>query len=409
MVLKIIVAKLILAIDIDDDLGRKAHLAGPVVGEQACIEAATRLATADPEDPDANVVFKAIKIYRNLKKRGEVEIALLSGHKDLGIKATKRIAQQLDVILKSFDVDSAIIVSDGISDETIMPVIESRVKVEATDVVYIKQAKELEKAYFLLLDKLKDPHYGKIILGIPALILMFLAFIQIFNIPWQYAAFLVGAYLLIKGFGIEERLSEAFDINVEGSLRFVITIILFLFLIVAFVIAISNYESKISMGAVVAYAASADVLANFIFFIILILSLWKTIISAYEKNPFRIFINLSVLVSVIFTFIFVKMIFKWVINDSAPYFSFADLVKYGLVLFFVAYVIHTYLESLKKNVIQNMGIEGMNVYNTFGDLLGSVYKVEEEKVVVKSIIGRKLELSFDKLVDIDKNGLRFKA
>ena len=45
---------LVICIDRDDDLGRKTGLPTPVVGRNACIEAAQRLALEDPEDADSN-------------------------------------------------------------------------------------------------------------------------------------------------------------------------------------------------------------------------------------------------------------------------------------------------------------------------------------------------------------------
>jgi len=40
---------LVICIDRDDDLGRKTGISTPVVGRNACIEAAQRLALEDPE------------------------------------------------------------------------------------------------------------------------------------------------------------------------------------------------------------------------------------------------------------------------------------------------------------------------------------------------------------------------
>ena len=50
-----------LAIDRDDDFGKKAGVRGPVIGRDACIDAALKLSLADPEDSDANVLYAAVK------------------------------------------------------------------------------------------------------------------------------------------------------------------------------------------------------------------------------------------------------------------------------------------------------------------------------------------------------------
>ncbi|MEE8181168.1 MAG: DUF373 family protein, partial [Nitrosopumilaceae archaeon] len=61
---------LIICIDRDNDVGEKANIATPVVGRDACIEAAQRLALEDPEDADSNSIFSAIKTYEDLISKG---------------------------------------------------------------------------------------------------------------------------------------------------------------------------------------------------------------------------------------------------------------------------------------------------------------------------------------------------
>ena len=51
---------LIVCVDRDDDVGKKAGIATPVIGRDACIEAAQRLALEDPEDADSNAIFAAV-------------------------------------------------------------------------------------------------------------------------------------------------------------------------------------------------------------------------------------------------------------------------------------------------------------------------------------------------------------
>jgi len=52
---------LVICVDRDDDVGEKTGIQTPVVGRNACIEAAQRLALEDPEDADINSIFAAIK------------------------------------------------------------------------------------------------------------------------------------------------------------------------------------------------------------------------------------------------------------------------------------------------------------------------------------------------------------
>ena len=70
---------LILSVDRDDDVGYKAGVTTPAIGREACLEAAVKLGTADPEDSDTNAIFQAIKTYDDQLAKGEdVEKPLLS-------------------------------------------------------------------------------------------------------------------------------------------------------------------------------------------------------------------------------------------------------------------------------------------------------------------------------------------
>ena len=63
---------LILSIDIDNDLYQKTGISGPVIGRNANLSAASKLALADPLDPDSNVMFEAVKKFDNMKAEEHV-------------------------------------------------------------------------------------------------------------------------------------------------------------------------------------------------------------------------------------------------------------------------------------------------------------------------------------------------
>ena len=70
----------VICVDRDDDVGEKTGISTPVIGRDACIEAAQRLALEDPEDADSNSIFAAIKTYEDLISKGyQVEVATITG------------------------------------------------------------------------------------------------------------------------------------------------------------------------------------------------------------------------------------------------------------------------------------------------------------------------------------------
>ena len=65
---------LVICVDRDNDVGEKTGLETPVVGRNACIEAAQKLALEDPEDADSNAIFSAIKTYEDLSQLHHLHI-----------------------------------------------------------------------------------------------------------------------------------------------------------------------------------------------------------------------------------------------------------------------------------------------------------------------------------------------
>ena len=82
---------LILCIDRDDDLGKKAKINGPVIGKAANVQAATALLLSDPEDTDANAMFQAVKMRNELAKTKNVEVATITGDSKLGYNRIDKI------------------------------------------------------------------------------------------------------------------------------------------------------------------------------------------------------------------------------------------------------------------------------------------------------------------------------
>ena len=132
---------LVLAVDIDNDLFRKTKITGPVIGKNENIKAATKLALADPQETDANTMFEAVRKYDELKKAGySVSIATVTGAEHEGYVADAELSRQIDLVLDRFKVDACVLVTDGASDNRVLPILKTRVKVNSVDMVRMKQA-----------------------------------------------------------------------------------------------------------------------------------------------------------------------------------------------------------------------------------------------------------------------------
>jgi putative membrane protein len=153
---------LVLNVDRDNDLGRKTGIQAPCIGREAVLRAATALAVADPEEADANGMFAAVKEYdgiaANLEAYGAdaVFVAAATGHIREGTQADAAMAHQIDQILEATGADHCILVSDGGEDEHVMPILQTRLKVDGVKRVVIKQSRNLEGFVYLMSRLMND-------------------------------------------------------------------------------------------------------------------------------------------------------------------------------------------------------------------------------------------------------------
>jgi putative membrane protein len=405
------VKRLILAVDIDDDLGKKAGVVGPVIGREENLNAAIRLAIEDPEDPDANVIFKAISIYDNFKKENEdVEIITLTGDTRLGIAATSKISKQLDRVINDFPATSCFMVSDGASDDSVIPVIQSRMKIDGVYNLYIKQARELEKTYFVIIEKLKDPTYAKILLGGPAILMLLASLVYMYSIPWQYMGLVLGSFLLIKGFGLDasvERIMKSIEIKKNKSINAIFYLFIVTLLGISLITGYNAYldaDKKGLMGIeTIAYAISA--MAN-IFFVMFMMIFLAKFIDSYTRNSMinQIGTANNALI-VIASFLIVKIGTQWITNIEPDFISFGSFIEISSMIIIAAYVIVRYLDSVKADVIVNSIESGANVIMEDGSLVGSTVGVEpkEQVLIVKTQLNRIMKIPIEKVSSISQN------
>ncbi|MGD0449666.1 MAG: DUF373 family protein [Candidatus Bathyarchaeia archaeon] len=211
---------LILCVDRDGDLEIKARIKTPLLGRTANLDGAVSLALKDPEEPDANAMFEAVRLYdrlQNEKQPEEIfEVATISGSELGGVSADRKLVVELSNLLESFSANEVILVSDGYSDEAILPLVESRVPVSSVRRIVIKHSESIEETAALFTKYLRlivdNPRYARMALGLPGLLVF------IFGILWGINLFypgtiyyygvaiviVLGGFLLVKGFGVDK-------------------------------------------------------------------------------------------------------------------------------------------------------------------------------------------------------------
>ena len=216
---------LVLCVDLDDDLGRKTGADTPVVGRDAVAAAAVELATADPEDSDVNVLFQGIHEYDALRERAAVDeavtVAAVTGTQGGDVQANRAIGDEIDRVLAGLSTGenvSAIVITDGAQDESVLPVVRSRVPIDSVRRVVVRQAQDLESIYYTMKQVLADPETrGTILvpLGILLLIYPFVTIATLFDVPGAVVlgvlSALLGLYTLFRGLGLEDAVDGAAD------------------------------------------------------------------------------------------------------------------------------------------------------------------------------------------------------
>jgi putative membrane protein len=220
--------RLVVCIDRDDDLGRKAGVSGPVVGRAAVLAAAEKLGVADPGDTDTNAMFGAVQLLDEIRSHHEeAEIVVLTGSPKVGLLSDRKVAEQFDQVLKEHPASTAHLVSDGAEDEYLFPIIASRLRIDGVHRVYVRQSASIESTYYTMVRALKDPKFrAKTVLPF-ALVLVTLGLAAAAGVVWWGIVLLLlilGVYLVFWTFDIDESIidsirSASSDIR-QGSVAF---------------------------------------------------------------------------------------------------------------------------------------------------------------------------------------------
>ena len=394
---------LVLCIDVDNDLGKKAGLAGPLLGKKANLDAATALGLSDPEDSDVNTMFEAVRVFESLKREGgvKVEVATITGSERGGYHADREAARQLDKVLGLFPAESCIFVSDGAGDEQLLPLIQSRVRIDSVANVTVKQTKELEKTYFVILEKLKEPHFARIVFGIPAILLLLLAFADFFGVRVFLALF--GGYLLLKATGLEDRIFRAVS-NVDlavDSQTFIFNFVSAALLLLSILLGVSNAVAAKNVNLLEQSALFLKGLFP-LFPIALLLYMAGDILRALNEKKLYMLPNQVVFASgLILAWLVFNDAAEWVLGDV----SFADFF-YSLILIVVAMYLFTLLAGeFRKSVLAKLKLEGKDVYTEIGGLVGRIVGLNRKKetFMVKTKSGQEIDVDFEHIRDLGEH------
>ena len=394
---------LVLAIDIDNDLYRKTRLSGPVIGRESNLSAAAALALADPQDTDANTMFEAVRKYDELKKLGyPVHVVTITGSESEGYIADAEFARQLDIVMERFKPDSCVLVTDGASDNRVIPIIKSRVDINSVDLLRMKQAEALENTYFTLLEKLKEPHYARIVFGIPAAILLLFAVSYYFHFGWQLPVALIGIYLIIKGLGLEESLIKSFagfGFSIE-RLSFLFYVGSIIFFVISIILSYGDYAAGSALTSN-SLTLAAYAIEGLIILLPVSLSLYligRMIDLQSSGMKYRAIKQSTYIGYTIIVLALVYITAAWIIGQIYFY----QLLLYDIIAIIIGYALAKFGSALRRRAIRSAKMKGKKVISDIGAYIGMVTKVQASngKLYVKTGYGNVISYDADRIVSI---------
>ena len=397
---------LVLCIDRDDDLGKKANIVGPVVGRKNNLNMAAKLALADPEDSDVNSIFAAVKKYDEIKSQfEEVEVATLAGDPSRGFKADRNIYEQLDSILEKFKADGAIFVTDGADDDQLIPIIQGRLPILSKLEVTVKQARQVESTFYTIMEALKDPFLARVVFGIPGVILIMYAALYYLNqssLFFQAIAFILGVYLILKGTGLEEKIVSGLvhvtsGISVQRTSFPLYIAVIFIFgfgLLSAYNSYLINIDDALlafseAFGQVVAFTAMSA----------LVFLLARSIDAIYTK---RAYYFRTYFLSVIFVMLmwFIIVVAKEVVIGNVEVNIFLLSIFASFIIAVLTFQVSSVFDIRRK--ITRL-LVGLPVYSEDGSWAGKIEKIDKKRKIIEY-----MDKKTKKAVSIKKDGFKIK-
>lgn len=394
---------LVLAVDIDNDLYRKTKVSGPVLGRSDNLRYAAKLVLADPQDTDGNTMFEAVRKFDELRAQGlSVNIATVTGAEKEGYVADRELSRQIDKVIDTFKSDSCVLVTDGQSDMRVLPILQTRIKINSVDVLRMKQAEQFENTYFTLLEKLKEPHYARIVFGIPAVLLLLFALSYYFKLGWQLPVALIGLYLVLKGFGLENALLESFKglgFSIE-RLSFIFYIGSILFFIISLIIGDISYAGaakSISNGIILSsYAVEGFLL---LFPLSLLLYLIGRVIDLQNRHMrYRAISQGTYIGYAIITVGMLYVLSAWIIGQI----YFWQYLLYSALALVFGYGVSVLSVYLRRHSIQHTKLKDKGVVNDIGAYIGKITNIDAKRgfIFVKTDYGSVIKYDIDRVTDV---------
>ena len=132
----------------------------------------------------------------------------MTGDEKVGIRSDRAVAAQLEEVVAQFQPDKAILITDGAEDESVLPIIQSQVRIDHVEKIIVKQSKGIEGTYYYIVKALEDPKWrAKIMIPFGLVLAVFGLGIML---PNEIGGLLIGGLPMVTGLYIELHNRHAF-------------------------------------------------------------------------------------------------------------------------------------------------------------------------------------------------------
>ncbi len=231
----------------------------PLVGERHVRALVTEVGIEDPEDSGVNCLLETLRVARDIEADGDDAIVAVVSSTADSARGDLSLAAQVDELVTRYSPEAAVVVVDSADDEQVVPIVESRVRVDAVDRVIVRQARDIESTYYLLKQFLGDEELrGTVLVPIGAALLAFPVLLSVADSVTTAVAIVagvIGTFFLYKGLGIDDLLTglprslrDAFYSGQVSLVTYVVAV--GLALVGAFVgaLAISGMDESLGVG-----------------------------------------------------------------------------------------------------------------------------------------------------------------
>jgi putative membrane protein len=289
---------LIIAIDRDNDLGRKTGIRSPVIGREANIKAALELGLADPEESDTNTMLEAIRTYDQLLDDGEdVEVVTICGDIRVGTKSDMKIANTLDQVITQTKSTRAILVSDGSDDLQLEPIIRSRLRIDSTRMVVVQQSRPIEDTLYTIVHKMEDPKIQRQFI-LPIALIVFVwglaGILGLSEIASGLIWVILSGYLLVKVAGWEDEFRTFYNELLTTSERVSVYSYVWLIAILLFIVGVAqgieqmDLSKELGVAAMVLAFLGLDGILPYLLSAIICIEVSRTIDTYVREGIFNI-------------------------------------------------------------------------------------------------------------------------